>query len=715
MKNFKKALPFLLIAIGTSLIALGCSSETVTVTVPVVETVEVVVTEVVPEEVIVEVTPEVPPGPEVPFLELWASSGHADASAEAFRHWDEDEPAEVPARCAKCHTPDGYIDYVGADGSTVNMIDAEAHMPADMGVTCVACHNSATVVMTSVVMPSGIELMGLGDESRCMQCHQGRSSTFTVATAIEEAGVGDDEVSEDLGFINIHYYAAAATKYGTLAKGGYEYEGKSYDGFFAHVEGKQACIGCHDPHTLQIKINECQACHDVETAEDFKDVRYVGSLVDYDGDGDMSEGVFYEIQGLQEILYGAIQAYSAGLDGGTVVYDAASYPYFFDEAGERYGSWTPRLVKAAYNYQVSLKDPGEHAHGGKYIIQLLYDSIEDLDASLVEGLSRIDHGHFAGSEEAFRHWDEDGEVPGRCSRCHSAEGLPLFLEQGVTINQHVSNGFQCATCHNDLETFTRYEASSVTFPSGATITVEEGDNAGLCMTCHQGRSSKASVDGAVGDSPDNTVAEGLNFINIHYFAAGATRYGTQVQGAYEFDGNDYLGYFEHVPAANDCTECHNTHTQQVEVELCSNCHEGVDSKEALMTIRVTETDFDGDGDATEGLFGEIDTMCDVLYEAIQAYANATDGVEAIVYDSHSYPYFFIDTNGDGVPTPDEANFGNRFGTWTPNLLRAAYNYQYALKDPGAFAHNGLYVIQILYDSIAAMGGDVSAMTRPAVP
>ena len=38
-----------------------------------------------------------------------------------------------------------------------------------------------------------------------------------------------DAVSEDLGFTNIHYFAAAATLYGTLAKGGYEYEGKTYD------------------------------------------------------------------------------------------------------------------------------------------------------------------------------------------------------------------------------------------------------------------------------------------------------------------------------------------------------------------------------------------------------------------------------------------------------------------------------------------------------
>ena len=43
-----------------------------------------------------------------------------------------------------------------------------------------------------------------------------------------------------------------------------------------------------------------------------------------------------------------------------------------------YNSWTPRLLRAAYNYQYSTKDPGTFAHNGKYIIQVLYDSLEDL-------------------------------------------------------------------------------------------------------------------------------------------------------------------------------------------------------------------------------------------------------------------------------------------------------------------------------------------------
>jgi hypothetical protein len=46
------------------------------------------------------------------------------------------------------------------------------------------------------------------------------------------------------------------------------------------------------------------------------------------------------------------------------------------------------------------------------------------------------------------------------------------------------------------------------------------------------------------------------------------------------------------------------------------------------------------------------------------------------------------------------------------LLRAAYNYQWVQKDPGAFAHNGKYILQVLYDSIADIGGDVTGLTRP---
>ena len=702
-----------------------------------------------PEEVTVEVTrlvevPVEPEGPEAPqavtqlaIVEQWQNSPHADASAEAFVHWDEDDPAEVPIACAKCHSTPGFIDFLGADGSEAGAVNQAA--PIGSVIECEACHNDAAQALTTVTFPSGETISQLADEARCMQCHQGRASTVQVNDAVESAGLtGDpDAVSEELGFINIHYYAAAATKYGTWAKGGYEYEGKSYDALFDHVEPFSTCIDCHDPHTLEVQVDSCSECHaNVNTAEDLPRIRTEGSLVDYDGDGDMNEGILGEIETLQAMLYQAMQTYSAEVAEMPILYDSATYPYFFidtngnGEADEgeiafpnQFANWTPRLLRAAYNYQVSLKDPGQYAHGGKYIIQLLYDSIEDLNQAVdtpvdMAALRRIDHGHFAGSEEAFRHWDEDGFVPASCSKCHSADGLPLMLTEGVAISQEPSNGLECSTCHTSVETFERFEVEQVAFPSGAVLSTGDSDS-NLCLNCHQGRESTVSVNRTIGDTPDDETGENLRFLNVHYFAAGATLFGGQAQGAYQFEGQEYAGRFEHVPAFDNCIECHNTHALEVEVQACSNCHEGVETQEDLRSIRFPRdeaqpVDYDGDGDVEEGIAGEIETLHEMLYDALQTHAAEVVGT-GIVYDSHSYPYFFVDSNDNREADPDEINFGNAYNSWTPRLLRAAYNYQYVAKDPGAFAHNSEYIIQILYDSLNHLGADVSGLVRPETP
>ena len=631
----------------------------------------------------------------------WAGSGHADSEAEAFRHWDEDDPAVVSTSCSKCHTSQGNIEFNTTGETTTEIPAAEV-----MGITCEACHNRAVASKDSVVMPSGIEIMGLGSEARCMECHQGRHSAVSLNTSIAEAAgvkvdadaedpvaaaeeaaaqADPDMVYEDLGFANIHYYAAAATKYGTLAKGGGEYPGKPYDGNFAHVEFFDTCVECHNPHTLEVREDSCIECHG---EGEYQDYRMLASAVDYDGDGDIEEGIYYEIEGLKELLY-------TELSVNGLVYDAAAYPYFFDEAGERFAAWTPRLLRAAYNYQVSMKDPGGFAHGGKYVIQLLCDSIEDLGGD-VSALNRDDHGHFQGSAEAFRHWDEDGEVSGSCARCHSATGVPTYHKEGVDVSAEISNGFQCATCHNEEEWPARYVFVEVNFPSGATIEVAEGDEGGLCMQCHQGRESGGSVDRVAGNTTPDALIEGGRFTNIHYFPAGATRYGADAAPGYQFEGQEYVGYFDHVPGFQNCTECHDAHELEVQTDQCFSCHAGIQS---VQDITISADDYDGDGDVTEGLAGEIETLSEALYAAMQAYTEANAVTDVIVYDSHSYPYFF-----------NEA--GDRYGTWTPNLLAAAYNYQYSQKDPGAYAHNGKYMIQLVIDSIQAVGGDVSTYTRP---
>ena len=196
------------------------------------------------------------------------------------------------------------------------------------------------------------------------------------------------------------------------------------------------------------------------------------------------------------------------------------------------------------------------------------------------------------------------------------------------------------------------------------------------------------------DYQRNAVSDSLRFTNVHYFPAGASRFGSEVNVGYEFPGKSYAGYFEHVAGFQSCTDCHDAHELEVKEAACSTCHAGAEDVE---DIRMSDVDYDGDGDVAEGLYGEVATLKDALYAAMQAYS--APGAEGIVYDSHSYPYFFTDA-------------GERYATWTPNLLAAAYNYQYASKDPGGFAHNGEYFIQLLIDSIQAVGGSTGDYTRP---
>jgi hypothetical protein len=148
---------------------------------------------------------------------------------------------------------------------------------------------------------------------------------------------------------------------------------------------------------LEVKVEECQGCQeDVATVEDLRNVRMAGSEVDYNGNGDIEEGITTELAGLQDVLLQSIQAYANEVTGKAIAYDAASYPYFFldadangavDEAEGSFDAWTLRLLKAVYNYQTSIKDPGSFAHNGPYIIQTLYDSIENVGGD-VSGMTR---------------------------------------------------------------------------------------------------------------------------------------------------------------------------------------------------------------------------------------------------------------------------------------------------------------------------------------
>ncbi len=313
---------------------------------------------------------------------------------------------------------------------------------------------------------------------------------------------------------------------------------------------------------------------------------------------------------------------------------------------------------------------------------------------------------------SFTHWNEDGEVPTACAACHSETGMldwlgaddsaPLSVEHPGTINTVIG----CASCHvSEAEAL-----EAVPFPAGMTI---GGLGASAtCTMCHQGRTSSDTVLSATNGMDLDTVMPDLGFINVHYGVAAAVMHGAEVRGGFQYPGLGYASRFAHVPSAGTCVACHDAHTTAVETEGCIACHQGVSD---ITAIRTRHQDFDGDGVTSGGIRDEITGLHARLHDAILTYASAVAGTP-IGYAPGSFPYFFTDRDGDGEIGPEEAVFPNRYASWTPRLLMAAYNYQVVAKDKGAWVHNPAYALQLLHDSVISLAErvevDAEGLVRP---
>lgn len=315
----------------------------------------------------------------------YAFSSHANQDAGSFTNWDNNDPPLIPARCAKCHSTPGFLDFLGEDGSAPGVVDQDA--PTGTVITCNACHNPSAHRLEVVAFHSSAQVEPSGSEAVCLNCHQSLQSTIGVEKALE--GLADDEVDAELGFINPHFKFAASVQYGSMAQSGYEYPGEAYAGFFYHASGASTCTDCHNPHSQAVEPKQCAICHvNVVTASDFINIRM--QRADFDGDSNISQGIYTEIVGLSSMLLSAIQEYAQTIAETPVVY-ANQSPYFFidtnangsadeDEINfqNRYDAWTPRLVRAAYNYQFAQQDAAGYVHNPRYVIQLLHDSLSDL-------------------------------------------------------------------------------------------------------------------------------------------------------------------------------------------------------------------------------------------------------------------------------------------------------------------------------------------------
>lgn len=362
---------------------------------------------------------------------------------------------------------------------------------------------------------------------------------------------------------------------------------------------------------------------------------------------------------------------------------------------------------------------------------------ETLRASTLEfiGWNATGHAHYAG--EPFNHWNADGEIPTSCAKCHSKAGFRDYAADGtVDAAAPIGQVLSCGTCHTNGESpefgngnltsantlWEDGQLATVTFPSGAVLNL--GDDSNMCMGCHMGRKSKADVDG---------YTPGSNFgsVNPHYLAAAAVLFGSDAHGGYEYatkvyDGQNNFGGM--MPAFTTCTTCHmsgngkSTH-QLVKpaVNDCLGCHGGDPSQPAFPNVDATNfkfsgirspantTDYNGNGNTTESLKSEIRALEADLLADIMAYAADPAGLNMpVVYDDATYPYWFNDTNANGIVDAGENSFSNAYTAFDTAMIRAAYNYTFSLKEPHGYIHHPDYIAQLLIDSMEDLGTDIVA-------
>jgi nitrate/TMAO reductase-like tetraheme cytochrome c subunit len=335
------------------------------------------------------------------------------------------------------------------------------------------------------------------------------------------------------------------------------------------------------------------------------------------------------------------------------------------------------------------------------------------NADLTPNEQWADSGH--GDMAAAPWVESDFKTRTTCMRCHTTTAFIAFATDPVNYNaatvsfSHLSGQqkemLYCNACHTN-SAFDRRVISTVPFPSGVSLSIDTDSN--ICIACHQGRASKVQVESNVA---------GTSFTNVHYLAAGASFFGSEAHGGYEYNGKTYVtrNTFEgHGGYMDTCAKCHlRTDTADgldhhflPQVGDCSGCHNVTTD---LETLRIDATpDYDGDGNTTESMKDEFAGLRSRLYTLIRSYASSSRGV-AISYDPDRNAYWFRDPNNNGVRDSSETT---NYNVFDQKLLRACYNYHLNVKEPGGFVHNARYHVQLLYDSIQDLGGDVSSLTRP---
>ncbi|HUI72219.1 MAG TPA: hypothetical protein VL354_16990 [Spirochaetia bacterium] len=318
--------------------------------------------------------------PRYPFLgekARYEVSGHKLLGNAAYANGDG---------CQVCHTNEGFISSIEKGNPDPKDFVANPSQPG-----CFTCHEPHEKgdfrlrTATPVTLANG-KVFDVGDGNLCASCHR--------ATAVAAQAVTAMPANTIAAYWGSHHGPQADIVAGTNA---YEFPGKTY-GSSAHKDViNDGCVSCHmslpkgraglsleiGGHSCEVvgkvhgtdtlNLAACISCHrDIRQAPG-RAVFNIIAQEDYDQNG-KKEPFQVEVQGLLDRFVNR---------EGTGLLQTLNPP-FYTKDGAFVWSKSDAVrpiseVAAFYNYRMIVDDRSLGIHNTKYVIQILYDTIQALD------------------------------------------------------------------------------------------------------------------------------------------------------------------------------------------------------------------------------------------------------------------------------------------------------------------------------------------------
>jgi hypothetical protein len=406
----------------------------------------------------------------------------------------------------------------------------------------------------------------------------------------------------------------------------------------------------------------------------------------------------------------------------------------FDCHGHEYKANTRALVDRPERGATTFTDWAQSAHAGRLLSQKLAAATGLSGAAQVDAVMKAGVTEESGAAWSHYNWDDTANR-GSCQRCHTATGASNFMKDpanyaadgsgnsfthlaGWTTSNKKSDQQEllyCWGCHSNpgagklyapgarTETYAAV-SNATTGTTGTSVTISYPDIKGsnVCMTCHVGREVGENIKSIV----DNDGV--LSFVNSHYLTAGAQLFG---QSGYTYSGRSYAApsYFQHdkigtsaAPGTGSNGPCAGCHMSSPNKHRFTNVSSSGDS-----IVKITSSTCVA---CHQGQYALTPTALNDEAEEYEASLSSLAAVLAskgIFFDHSTNPYFFKDSNGNGVLDPGEIIRTNAYTNWAgpygvglfKDTMGAAFNLNLLAHDPGGYAHNRIYAKRLIWDSI----------------